>query len=194
MNARNDILINYETYDEVEEFWKPIPSFPRWDASNLGNIRNHKRGNILKPHLDKDGYEIVSLGNTNNLSVHRLVAETFLERTEGRNQVNHINAVKADNSIYNLEWCTRSENIRHAIEHGLQHPIDHLEGCAERNRKKVMIDETGEVFDSVRDLASYFRISSTNVSRVLSGSRRGQRIHGVHIREVDERFENDHQS
>lgn len=101
MNARNDILIDYETYDEVEEFWKPIPSFQRWDASNLGNIRN---------------------------------------------------------------------------------------------RKKVMIDETGEVFDSVRDLASYFRISSTNVSRVLSGSRRGQRIHGVHIREVDERFENDHQS
>lgn len=42
MNARNDILIDYETYDEVEEFWKPIPSFPRWDASNLGNIRNRK--------------------------------------------------------------------------------------------------------------------------------------------------------
>lgn len=194
MSFRNDVVVDYETYDEVEEFWKPIPDFPRWEASNLGHIRNRKKGNILKPCLDRDGYERVSLGNTDNLPVHRLVSETFLERNKDRNQVNHINVVKTDNSIYNLEWCTASENIRHAIEHGLQHPIDHLEGCAERNRKKVEIVETKEVFDSVKDLASYFGIRPTGVSRVLSGPRKGQRIHGVHIRELDEGISHDHRS
>lgn len=36
MSFRNDVVVDYETYDEVEEFWKPIPDFPRWEASNFG--------------------------------------------------------------------------------------------------------------------------------------------------------------
>lgn len=44
MSFRNDVAVDYETYDEVEEFWKPIPDFPRWEASNLGHIRELDEG------------------------------------------------------------------------------------------------------------------------------------------------------
>jgi hypothetical protein len=71
---------------------------------------------------DNKGYKRIILridGHKKNHFVHRLVAMTFLEKVEGKNFVNHINGIKTDNRLENLEWCTISENTKHAYDIGI---------------------------------------------------------------------------
>ena len=110
------------------ETWKDIPEFEGYyQASSLGRIRSVDRlvhhwgtsgcalrkGIILSPKLTKKGYSEVVLVKKNKRyvrRVHRLVALTFLHKPVGYDVVNHINEVKTDNSISNLEWCTSQYN------------------------------------------------------------------------------------
>ena len=71
----------------------------------------------------KNGYMSLELrmSDTNKRHlVHRLIAEAFISNPDNKPIVNHINGIKTDNRIENLEWCTQSENIRHAIDTGLR--------------------------------------------------------------------------
>ena len=72
----------------------------------------------LKPSDNGKGYLTVSI-NRKMTRVHRIVAETFIENENLKPQVNHINGVKTDNRVVNLEWCTAQENVDHAFETGL---------------------------------------------------------------------------
>lgn len=73
------------------------------------------------------GYKHVRLSKNNRPRtqvVHRIVAKAFIENPESKPQVNHINGVKDDNRVDNLEWCTQSENMLHAYRIGLQFPSE----------------------------------------------------------------------
>lgn len=83
---------------------------------------NHKERKKIKGFIMDNGYVYVYLyknSKRNTYKVHRLVAETFLENKENKKQVNHKDGDKTNNCVNNLEWCTQSENQRHAFKNGL---------------------------------------------------------------------------
>jgi len=129
----------------------------------------------------------VSLRGQHPISVHRLVATTFYGRpSDPRMQVNHINCVRNDNRVINLEWVTPSRNVKWAVMRGNLDWKKGLQRATEVNKRPVRIVETGQVFASLQDCANYLGVTRGNVSRVLSGERKGQRLHGYHIEYVRE--------
>ena len=131
------------------EIWKPILGYEeRYEVSNLGMIRKIQgryAGRILKCFTDSDGYLCISLTKdykSKSFFVHRLVAMTFIPNLENKPQVNHINGIKSDNRVENLEWVTASENMQHAWKNGLtkgnfgKHPTEKaLRNIIEANQK-----------------------------------------------------------
>lgn len=120
-------------YIENEE-WRPAKNWEDYiEISNMGRVRSVDRtvdmsnggtrfckGQPLNPHHDKDGYFRVSLkyqGRCKNVQVHRLVAETFLPKVDGKDCVDHINGIRDDNRLENLRWCTNLENVNFPIAH-----------------------------------------------------------------------------
>lgn len=73
--------------------------------------------------LSRYGYMIVQLyigKKTHTRSIHRLLAEAFISNPDNKRCVNHINGIKNDNRLDNLEWATDKENVAHAINMGLR--------------------------------------------------------------------------
>lgn len=113
---------------KTKEIWLEIPGYEgAYEASNLGQIRsmdrevkyikggkeivNKYKGKVLTPTFDKDGYRQVTMKKT--VKVHRIVAKAFLPNPENKATVNHIDGIKDNNNISNIEWATFSENANH---------------------------------------------------------------------------------
>lgn len=116
-------------FDVTVDRWEMIKEFEGlYDISIQGNIKSlikhhHQREQVLKPKIDKYGYECVILykkGKPKYKTIHRLVAETFIPNPENKPQVNHIDGNKKNNHVDNLEWVTHSENTKHSYNLGLQ--------------------------------------------------------------------------
>ena len=123
----------------MEEIWKDIEDYEGYQVSNLGRVRSLDRYNsrcywikgcILKPIMDKKGYLNVGLSKNNQrkaFKVHRLVALHFIPNIENKPEIDHINTIKIDNTIFlnedgsvnyektNLRWVTPKENSNNPI-------------------------------------------------------------------------------
>lgn len=174
-----------EIYDDEIGLWADIPYRPNHQISIRGQVRNKNTGRVLNGYVNKDGYTVVALDHTDHTLVHRLMCEVFYgEPEEGKTQVNHIDCDRSNNHILNLEWCTPKENVDWAYRKGRLDPMIGLRAAKEANIKPVRIVETGQVFASIKDCADFIGVTKGNVSRVLCGERKGQKIHGFHIEYV----------
>jgi hypothetical protein len=102
--------------------------------------------------------------------VHRLIAQAFIPNPNNMPCVNHINGIKTDNSISNLEWCTRSENIRHAYDNGLiKSGKDHVQSKA-----LVVTNEHGEDIKILYGNTQWkaFGLDQASVMKCLNGTRK----------------------
>jgi hypothetical protein len=105
--------MNTENNKTIAEF------MGRFTIDRDGNICN-KNGLKMKTSITKNGYEKFNISRpTKSFLVHRLVASLFIDNTENKPEVNHKDGNKLNNSVSNLEWVSRSENIIHGFEHNL---------------------------------------------------------------------------
>lgn len=102
------------------ESWLPVIGYEEnYEVSSLGRVRRIKSGKIIKAFPNWSGYLRTGLYKDKhtrvNETIHRLVAKSFLPNPDNLPQVNHMDRDKSNNSIDNLEWCTQSHNISHAM-------------------------------------------------------------------------------
>lgn len=173
----------------MAEIWKDIKGFEgRYQISNSGNIKSLERyvycrsktnpkkieECILKQRLDKDGYLTVNLKIEQKVTikkVHRLVAEAFVENPLNKSDVNHINGLKSDNRIENLEWVTTKENSQHRTRTRLTKPILDDEQI-EYIQKNVVIYNDGKKHEnSISDLARRFNVDRRTITDIVNNKK-----------------------
>jgi hypothetical protein len=167
------------------EEWRDVPNFEGYQASSLGKIRGIDRfrqgrsglrlirGQEMKQMPNKKGYPEVRLrkNGTHTRLVHKLVASAFLVKSEGCTQINHINGIKTDNSVINLEWVTQSQNQLHAYKLGLQ-----PSRAGEGNGRAILTDEKvtaiKELYNSgkgAKEVSEILKVSLYTVRAIVAG-------------------------
>ena len=150
-----------------------------FSVSDCGSIRNNKTQRILSITVNKNGYSQVSVkpygrsGGSKVFRVHREVAIAFLENPENKPVVNHIDGVKTNNSVHNLEWVTDTENMRHAFDNGL---LISRKGTQQHDAKlnddiirKIRLQHIPRDSNfGARALARTYGVSHSEISKILS--------------------------
>jgi hypothetical protein len=119
----------------------------------------------LKLYKDHNGYLRVKLSGK-TYKVHRIIAQTYIKNSDNKPCVNHIDGNKANNTVDNLEWCTYSDNTKHAYDTGLKVPYigikDHGNNKFYKEWKELI--KNGE---SMRTIGKQYGVSHKTVSRVV---------------------------
>lgn len=161
----------------MEERYVKIVDFPNYYVSNFGNVKNSK-GKKLKKHLHRDGYVEYLLYKDKkhyHVKAHRIVAMAFIPNPDNLPQVNHIDEVRTNNSVDNLEWCTARYNSNYGSRN-----TNIITSVGFLNKKKtgkhisVYNKEKNEtlVFSSLKECSIYIGISTTQIRNIISGKTR----------------------
>lgn len=166
-----------QTGDQIQ--MKPVRGFEgRYSVTNKGEIFSHVSGRFLRLKPHDAGYYAISLTDGNggvfDKLVHRIVCEAFNGPAPyGKEFVNHIDGNKRNNDACNLEWCSREENMRHAISTGLMaaQPIAVSKANCRRAKPVVGIMSDGTVL-RFPSITAARKAGFAKVSDCLLGNRK----------------------
>lgn len=166
----------------MEEIWKDIENYEGlYQVSNLGRIKSfprrysrNKAPIIMKQRIDHKGYLQLSLcknGKEQNKKVHRLVAQGFIPNPNNLPQINHIDGVKTNNNVSNLEWCDNSYNQLHANRMGLnKHRLERVkEVCNKPVAQLTLNDDLLNKYISLREASEKTGCNYKSMSACASG-------------------------
>tara|TARA_R110000868_G_scaffold54175_1_gene169627 strand:- start:44 stop:556 length:513 start_codon:yes stop_codon:yes gene_type:complete len=163
---------------------KQIKDYPNYSITEDGVIFSNITNKVLTP-FNSNGYLRIGLSKDNKRKkflVHRLIAEAFIPNDKNNLLINHKDGNKMNNHISNLEWCTYSENLKHAYKIGLYTDIKkagvygkHTIKYAQKANEKIVLDtQTGIFYDSIKEAASILGINYWNIAQYLSGKRKNK--------------------
>lgn len=163
------------------EEWKQIENFPKYSCSNLGNIKNNEINRILLLTKKKSGYMGASLKDKNNktktIIVHQLIAQTWIPNPENKLTVNHINKIRSDNRIENLEWATSYEQSKHSLEFDLKNNIVRKKGTDNKGVWKCnsITKEKINYYKTLNDAANSIEGNKNYLKKIISECANGRR-------------------
>lgn len=146
-----------------------------YQVSNMGRIKSLinnfgvKRDLVLKELLTVNGYQCICLCKCKikkTLTIHRLVATAFIPKPENKDWINHINGVKADNRVENLEWCTPRENSMHSLN-----VLKNKHGKSKKIAQFSLKNEHISDYESSDVASKNLSIQRTNIVACLKGRR-----------------------
>lgn len=157
------------------EIWRNIPEYNDYQVSNYGNVKSLKFGKelVLSQNINCNGYPYVILykdKKANTVNIHRAVAKAFLYQSKTFDCVNHIDGIKSNNCVNNLEWCTNSQNHLHAIKNKLRVPKKGEESGRSKLSEQDIIkirELRAKGFTQVQ-LANKFNISRWNIRAIIN--------------------------
>jgi hypothetical protein len=151
----------------MEQEWKPVKNYEGlYEINEQGKVRSLQKrnaNNIMPQRIGRGGYYTVRLskiGKDTTVYIHRLLGFAYIPNVDDKPFINHINGDKLDNRIENLEWCTHSENMKHAYKTGLL-----------KVKSTSVIDIcTGKTYNSIKEASEAINISYGTCRNYLNGN------------------------
>jgi len=151
-----------------------IKDFENYLISKDGDIYSNYTNKKLKCSSDKNGYlkiRLVNKSGRKTMFLHRLLAIQFIPNPLNKTFINHIDGNKYNNRLYNLEWCTHKENMKHAWDNNLYK--DYTESIKKANKATSI-----EVFDtlnqikykSMSEMSRLLKIPLTTLRRLIDST------------------------
>lgn len=165
----------------VDEEWRDIPSFPGYQASNMGRIKKLKSNKCTSGTKNRNGYMTSGIEIDNvriTKTVHKLVLYAFKGIPCDKKECDHINRNRADNRIENLRWVTRSENLYNTKNWG-----KYKKGVKLQKRKNIKKD--GSIVYSTSYQA---RISVNGKQMNIGGFKTEEEAHQAYLRAYKNHF------
>lgn len=157
----------------MSEIWKTLKDYPNYQVSNFGRVKSLINSLMLRTDKSKSGYLSVRVYKNTKHKVYRvsrLVGFVFIPNPENKPFINHKDGNKLNNHVINLEWCTQSENIKHAYRTGLmitggEDSPNHKISNSDAETIRAMY-KTGCYFQ--KEIGRLFDIEQSQISRIVN--------------------------